>query len=108
MDVELAYFDGCPHWRDAEAQLLALQPEFGFELQYRIIDSPETAVTAGFLGSPSIRVNGNDLIDSPGQAVGFACCRYDTPAGPAGSPTIGQLRAALTALAGPPTGGART
>ena len=98
--VELSYFEDCPHWRDAEANLLALQSEFGFELGYRIIDSPESAVAFGFGGSPSISVNGEDLFGTPDGAVGFACRRYETPDGPAGCPTIGQLRRALAA-AGP-------
>ncbi|MEJ5256198.1 MAG: hypothetical protein WHS89_12710 [Acidimicrobiales bacterium] len=95
--VELSYFEDCPHWRAAEANLLALKSEFGFELEYRIIDSPESAVASGFRGSPSISVNGGDLFGAPDQAVGFTCRRYETPEGPAGCPTIGQLRRALAA-----------
>ena len=108
MRVELSYFEECPHWRDAKAHLLTLQSELGFELAYRVIDSPETAATVEFHGSPSITVNGDDPFASPNQPVGFTCRRYDAPDGPAGSPTIDQLRAALTAVSGPPTGEGRT
>ena len=108
MRVELAYFEDCPHWRDAEAALLSLQAEFGFDLAYRTIDSAEAAAAYGFRGSPSITVDGADLFASPGQPVGFTCRRYETPAGPAGSPTIDQLRRALVAVSESATGEGRT
>ncbi|MBI2705595.1 MAG: hypothetical protein HYX32_09955 [Actinobacteria bacterium] len=108
MRVELAYLEGWRHWRDAEARLLALQPQLGFELEYRTIASPEDAAANGLLGSPPITIDGADLPASSDQPVGFACRQHDTPAGSAGSPTIGQLRTALAAVSGPPTGGART
>lgn len=108
MRVELAYFEGCPHWREAEANLLALQPEFGFDLAYRLITTPEQAEAFGFRGSPSIVLDGEDLIVSADQPVGLSCRRYATPEGPAGSPTIDQLRRALHAAEGEVSRGGRT
>ena len=46
-------------------------------------------------GSPSIQVDGVDLFAAPDAAVGLACRVYPTPDGPAGAPTVEQLRAAL-------------
>ncbi|MCB1006957.1 MAG: thioredoxin family protein [Acidimicrobiales bacterium] len=86
MRVELLYFEDCPHWREAEANLLGLQSEFGCEMGCRIINSPESAAAVGFGGSPLITVEGEELFAGPGQAGGFMCRRYETPAGdePAG------------------------
>jgi len=105
MRVELAYFDGCPHWRDAEANLLALQAEFDFEVDYLTIDSPEAAAEHRFRGSPSISIDGEDLFGSTDQPIGLTCRRYQTPSG---SPTTDQIRRALAGLAPPVTGGGRT
>ena len=86
MRVELLYFEDCPHWREAEANLLGLQSEFGCEMGCRIINSPESAAAVGFGGSPLITVEGEELFAGPGQAGGFMCRRYETTAGdePAG------------------------
>ncbi len=108
MMVELAYFEGCPHWQEAEANLLAIQPEFGFDLAYRLITTPEEAEEFGFRGSPSIVVDGEDLFASAAQPVGMSCRRYATPEGPAGRPTIDQLRRALRAAEGEVSRGGRT
>ncbi|WP_334141056.1 thioredoxin family protein [Rhabdothermincola sp.] len=97
--VELSYFEGCPHWRELDARLAALQREFGFELTHRIIRSPEDADDYGFLGSPSVRVNGLDPFASSDAPVGLACRTYETPDGRAGSPTLAQLRSALATAA---------
>jgi hypothetical protein len=49
----------------------------------------------GFHGSPSILVDGIDVFAGPDAGVGLSCRVYRTPDGPAGAPTIEQLRAAL-------------
>ena len=108
MRVELAYFPDCPHWRDAQASLLALQAEFDLEVDYLTIASPEAAAGHRFRGSPSISVNGEDLFGSPDQTIGLTCRRYPTPSGPAGSPTTEQIRRALAGMPPPVTGGGRT
>lgn len=97
--VELSYFEGCPHWRELDVMLTELQRELGFELTHRIIHSPEDADEYGFLGSPSVRVNGRDPFASQNAPVGLACRTYETPDGRAGCPTQAQLRHALTAAA---------
>jgi hypothetical protein len=60
------------------------------------VDSPETAEAIGFRGSPSILVDGIDPFARGDEPVGLSCRIYQTPAGPAGSPTLEQLRAVLT------------
>jgi hypothetical protein len=95
--VEVSYFEGCPHWRELDARLVELRGEFGFELTHRVIRSTEDADDYGFLGSPSVRVNGRDPFASPDAPVGLACRTYETPDGRAGSPTLAELRHALAA-----------
>jgi hypothetical protein len=93
--VELLYFDGCPNWKKADARLRSLAAARDFELERRRVMSPEEAERAGFRGSPTILVDGRDPFARVDEASGFACRIYDTPDGPAGSPTEEQLRAVL-------------
>lgn len=60
MDVELFYFDGCPGFE----QLLPRVRELAAgraEVRLRAVTSPEAAEAVGFLGSPTLRVDGRDV-----------------------------------------------
>jgi hypothetical protein len=69
--VELLYFEGCPNWRTTEDRLMALQPEFGFSLTRRLVETPEEAGRLGFRGSPAILVAGTQT-DKGGSSKVFA------------------------------------
>jgi arsenate reductase len=76
MRIEVLVFEGCPHAgaamalvRDVAARLV---PGAGVD---RIdVDTPERAEALGFLGSPSVRVNGED-IERRSTSQGTLCCR---------------------------------
>lgn len=93
MVVELLFFDGCPHWQEAEARLREAAGPLGIEVKHRRVSDGEEV--AGFAGSPTFLVDGRDPFPHPPLVGGLACRRYATPEGPAGSPTVDQLRAAL-------------
>ena len=96
MDVTLLYFDGCPHWHVTDAHLDALRDEHPrMSVTRHTVDTPEEAERTRFRGSPSILIDGVDPFADADDPVGLACRVYQTPAGPAGSPTLEQLRAAL-------------
>ena len=96
MDVTLLYFDGCPHWEVADGHLRTLAAEIaGLGITRRVVDTQEEAVRVEFRGSPSIIVDGVDAFADADAPVGLSCRIYQTPNGSAGSPTLGQLRAAL-------------
>lgn len=94
-EVALLYFEGCPSWQSADERLRLLADELGFVLRYRRIETPETAEACSFRGSPTILVDGEDVFAEGDEPVGLSCRIYQTPDGPAGSPTVEQLRAAL-------------
>lgn len=96
MNVTLLYFDGCPNWETADEHLRSLEPEVGFALERRRVETSEEAERVGFRGSPTIMVDGHDPFASGDEPLGLACRIYETPDGPAGSPTLEQLRAAVT------------
>lgn len=99
MRVELLYFDDCPNWIVAESRLLEALSLTGHEqvrVERRRIESVEQARAAGFVGSPTIRIDGVDPFASATEQVGLSCRLFDTPVGLGGSPTTEQLVAALT------------
>lgn len=99
MKVTLQYFDGCPNWKEAEAHIGALRAE-GFELDLarQLIDTHELAEEHGFRGSPTIIIDGIDPFTDPDAPVGLSCRVYKTDTGYAGSPSLDQLRAAISGV----------
>jgi len=95
MDVELLYFEGCPSWRVMDDRLRVLGAEFGFQHERILIDTPEAADRVGFLGSPTVRIDGHDPFAQPGAAAGLCCRVYPTAGGLTGCPPLAELRAAL-------------
>lgn len=97
MTVTLLYFPGCPNWEIADANLRAALEETGADIavQRRVVDSVEDAGRHGFLGSPTILIDGRDPFAEPGAVPGLSCRVYRTQSGVAGAPTVAQLRAAL-------------
>jgi hypothetical protein len=98
VDVTLLYFDDCPNWEHTARHLRSLAADLGaIAVTHHLVGSPEEAERTGFRGSPSVIVDGVDPFADPDAPVGLSCRIYQTPDGPAGSPTLDQLRAALTA-----------
>lgn len=97
MNIELLYFDGCPHWKTADERLAQVAARRGLSVaEHRLVTTPEEAEAAQFRGSPTILIDGRDPFASGDEATfGLSCRVYQTPDGPAGAPTIEQLEAAL-------------
>jgi hypothetical protein len=96
MQVTLLYFEGCPNWAETDQLLRRLAVEHpGLTITRQEVASPDDADRLGFHGSPSVLVDGVDAFADPDTPTAFACRVYQTPGGPAGSPTLDQLRAAL-------------
>jgi hypothetical protein len=87
MKVDVLVFEGCPH-ADTALSLVKkvigrLEPEASVR---RVeIDTPEKAAEIGFLGSPSVRINGDVLRREEHQKERFAA---------------GHIRAAACLLSG--------
>jgi len=99
MRVEVLYFDGCPTYRVAEETLRGVldQEDAEAEVELVAVNTDEEAKRLLFPGSPTIRVDGEDLFSVPDRA-GYAlgCRMYETPEGLKGSPTAEMLKEALT------------
>ena len=98
MLVQLLTVPNCPHAGPAAALVRQALDEAGLS------DVPVTAVTVdtqkeadrlGFLGSPTILINGRDPVPGNGQQPGLACRLYQHPTGLLGIPPINTIRQAL-------------
>jgi hypothetical protein len=97
-DIRLLYFDACPSWRVAHARLVqALEAvgAGGLAPTLERIATDEDAEHLGFVGSPTILVNGRDAFPQPHSPVGLTCRVYETPDGFDGAPTVEQIRTVL-------------
>ena len=102
MNITLQYFDGCPNWVTTREHLTTLLGEgLDAALDFEQIDSYERAVARGFGGSPTVLVDNIDVFADRRAVVGLACRAYDTEQGPAGSPTLHQLRTAIGSAGSP-------
>ena len=74
--VEVLVFDGCPHAAAAIqlARDVASRLDPGISVERVEVDTLERAAELGFLGSPSLRVNGFD-IEGKTASAGRLCCR---------------------------------
>ncbi len=96
MDIALLYFDDCPNWKITDERLAVIADERpDLTVTRHLVDTLEEAERIGFHGSPSILVKGVDVFAEPDAGIGLSCRVYRTPDGPAGAPTVEQLRAAL-------------
>jgi hypothetical protein len=99
MRAEILYFQGCPTYVAAEKVVRELLAEQGIEAEVELVavNSDEEAQRLRFPGSPTIRVNGEDLFPVPERGEYALGCRvYATPEGLKGSPTARMLKEALT------------
>ncbi len=100
--VELLWWEGCPSYEDALAELRAALREAGLDpaaVDVREIRTGEQAKGERFLGSPTIRVDGRD-VQPPGEGEpgGLTCRVYRRRDGRiAPTPDPEDVRAALRA-----------
>ncbi len=98
MKMEILYFDRCPTYLKAEKTLSEALEEEGVDAEVELVavNTAEEAQELRFTGSPTIRVNGEDLFPVPERAeYALGCRMYTTPEGLRGSPTAKMVRASL-------------
>jgi len=100
MKVELLYFDGCPGYEALLPRLRELVAEAGHPpdaLELRAVESPDEAERVRFLGSPSVRVNGEDVEPAAAQRddFGLKCRIYNGVGQQSQTPPEEWVRTAL-------------
>jgi hypothetical protein len=76
--VELLYWDGCPSHPEALSDLRAALDELGHpELEVALIEiaTEAQATEHGFVGSPTVRINGVDPLPPPADEPPALACR---------------------------------
>ena len=99
MKLEVLYIEGCPNHRPAVKQLVSVLDEMGIaEMVYEIPVTIDQARTLGFPGSPTIRVNDEDIErDEQGGVSGFSysCRTYAEQGKLSGVPSRDLIRRAI-------------
>jgi hypothetical protein len=78
-DVELQWWEGCPSTETAAQELREALSELGLdgvEVRMHEIRSDEDAREAGFIGSPTVLVDGADVVPEPREPAGLTCRVY--------------------------------
>ena len=98
LDIEIRFFDDCPNWKTTLSLLGEIVDDLGLDaiVTTTRVATPEDAETLGFLGSPTVLIDGEDPFDVGNGPVGLACRIYRTEAGLKGAPSAAQLRDALS------------
>jgi len=101
VNVEVLYFDGCPNHESLVPRLreLLARAGAGCALTLRRVETAEEAERERFLGSPTVRVDGQDVDTTAAERndYGLKCRLYATDAGLRGTPPDSWI---LNALAG--------
>jgi hypothetical protein len=100
VDIELLVVADCPNESRALLALGSAFAQVGLGAQpvrVTVITNQNQAEERGFVGSPTILIDGVDPFAVPGQSPAVACRVYATPAGLAGVPPLDDVVAALTA-----------
>jgi hypothetical protein len=97
--IELLYFDGCPSYVALLPRLRELLASEGIdeEVELRRVETAEDAERYRFLGSPTVRVNGEDVDPTAKDRddFGLECRLYRTEEGLARTPPESWIRAQL-------------
>ena len=100
LHVELLAIEDCPHLERARRDLEAVLRKGIIEvpIQLVFVTGPEDAEFLHFQGSPTIRINGEDVVSQPDLPVAMGCRIYrDAEGRMQGWPPIEAIRAAVDA-----------
>jgi hypothetical protein len=94
MNIELLYFDGCPSWKTGLVNLKAALTAENIDANIHLVrvESNEAAAQEKFLGSPSFRIDNQDLWPVQRQDYYLDCRVYRTDEGIRGFPSVMMLR----------------
>jgi hypothetical protein len=104
VDVELLWWEGCPSTERALAAVRDALGELGLdgvEVRTREIKDDDAARVAGFVGSPTILIDGVDLVPAAAEEqIGLSCRVYRRRDGRVSPiPDPDDLREALSSAA---------
>ena len=101
MHIELLVVPGCPNEEAAAELIRTAVANTGVRatITHTVIASEDQARQRGFIGSPTILLNGSDPFAPPEAPISLACRLYSTLDGLEGVPGLQDLRQALKRVA---------
>ena len=100
MTIDILYFESCPNYEITKALVRSAIDALGVRatIQPILVETPEAATEHGFLGSPTVRIDGVDIEPSARGRTdcGLTCRRY----GAGGIPTVKMIIQALREATG--------
>lgn len=96
--VEVLVVSGCPGTQLAVARINEATSALAMETNLRFVTVQDEAQAKElrFVGSPTVRVEGEDVEDVSGRPFGLSCRLYDTDDGTTErAPSLASIRAAL-------------
>jgi hypothetical protein len=101
--VEILYFEDCPNYEQTQELVEAAAAELGLKPTIELVNVPDGVAAARlrFLGSPTVRVDGEDveLGATDRREFALACRVYRTATGLAPHPDGDWIRSALARAA---------
>lgn len=97
MKVEVLYVPECPSHPAAVKLVKDVLSEQGMQADVRevLVRDASMAAGLGFRGSPTIRVNGRDVVEPPGAGVFALSCRLYSGSEHIGLPPVDSVRRAV-------------
>jgi hypothetical protein len=99
MKVEIFYFSGCPNHLPAVGRVQEVLETEGVSAEMAEVEVRDVASAErlGFLGSPTVRINGLDIeqMARSSRAVGLMCRTYIHQGKQAGVPPVEWIQAAV-------------
>lgn len=90
LKLEFQYFEGCPNhikmWNSISEAIKGLEDKI--ELEKVLVEDEVTAMQVKFRGSPTLLINGEDLLGMPAPSEPSLACRYY----PNGIPTKDEIK----------------
>jgi hypothetical protein len=103
VNVELLWWEGCPSTERALTAVREALADLGLDadlVRTREIRGDGDALEAGFIGSPTILIDGTDLVPAADEPIGLSCRVYRRRDGRVSPiPDPDDLREALRAAA---------
>ena len=77
MDIQFLYFEDCPSHEEALNRLRGVMSEEGVKAEIEIIkvDTEDQAKDLKFIGSPTILINGQDIVPISPESRYYLACR---------------------------------
>jgi hypothetical protein len=98
--IEFLYFSDCPSWKNTLDLLKEILDELKIstDIILKKVETNEESIIHKFQGSPTIKINGEDLFPTNHDNFALGCRVYKTPEGFKGSPTRTMIKANILNL----------